>query len=197
MSCFYAGIGSRETPAAVRARFFMLASTLGDAGWTLRSGGAEGADQAFEQGLAAHHPREIFLPWPGFSGNRSRLFKPGPAAFALAEQFHPPWHRCSQAAKRMHARNMQQVLGEDLATPVEFVVCWTPDGAGGGGTGQAIRLAKDRGIPIFDYGLGPHMHNALQAWLTDRDNALRAVQQQQAPSPIATDDDGDVPSFSP
>jgi hypothetical protein len=189
MSCFYAGIGSRETPAAVRARFFMLAKELGEAGWTLRSGGAEGADQAFESGLEPHHPREIYLPWPGFSGNRSRLFKPTTEAFELAKQFHPAWERCSAAARRMHARNMHQVLGQDLASPAELVVCWTPDGRGGGGTGQAIRLAKSRDIPIFDFGRGPQMHGALQAWLATRNDSLRAAQLQQAALPAADEDD--------
>lgn len=164
MSRFYAGIGSRETPAPILAQFYMLAADLADAGWTLRSGGAEGADQSFEQGLSAGHPREIFLPWRGFAGNESPLFTPSPDALALAEQFHPAWARCSAAARKLHARNMHQVLGADLATPVEFVVCWTKEGSGAGGTGQALRVARDRGIPIFDFGAGPQVREALAAW---------------------------------
>lgn len=183
MSHCYAGIGSRETPASVQARFFMLASTLGDAGWTLRSGGAEGADAAFERGLAPHHLREIYLPWPRFAGNRSALCIPTPEALELAAQFHPAWERCSSAARRLHARNMHQVLGQDLATPVEFVACWTPDGRGGGGTGQALRLARAREIPIFDFGQGPQVYHALQDWLQARDDALRAEKRARvAPS---------------
>lgn len=169
MTQYYAGIGSRETPAPVRAHFSMLALELGDAGWTLRSGGAEGADTAFEQGLSSYHPREIYLPWRRFAGNASPLFTPSPEAFALAEQFHPAWARCSEAARKLHARNMHQVLGQDLATPVEFVVCWTKEGSGSGGTGQAIRLARAREIPVFDFGLGPHVHRELKTWLDARE----------------------------
>ncbi|HRY03076.1 MAG TPA: hypothetical protein P5256_08115, partial [Beijerinckiaceae bacterium] len=31
-----------------------------------------------------------------------------------------------------------------------FVICWTKDARGGGGTGQAIRLARAHGVPVFD-----------------------------------------------
>lgn len=175
MSQFYAGIGSRETPAWVCARFSMLAGTLGDEGWTLRSGGAQGADQAFEQGLSRHHPREIYLPWPRFGGHRSALCVPTPAAEALAGEFHPAWSRCSAAARRLHARNSHQILGQDLATPVAFVVCWTPEGKGAGGTGQALRLAQAHGISIFDFGHGTQMYEELQAWLRARAATARSA----------------------
>lgn len=177
MSRYYAGIGSRDTPASVQASFFMLASELGDAGWTLRSGGAEGADQAFESGLSPANPREIFLPWRKFAGNDSPLCTPSAEAFALAAKFHPAWERCSPAARKLHARNMHQVLGTDLNTPVEFVVCWTEGGLGSGGTGQALRLAKGRGIPIFDFGAGPQQVQAkLEEWLAEHDDRPRPKQ---------------------
>jgi hypothetical protein len=53
----------------------------------------------------------------------------------------------------MMARNCYQMLGLDLKTPVEFVICWTPQGKGAGGTGQALRIARDLKIPIYDLGL--------------------------------------------
>ena len=150
---FYAGVGSRETPANVRALMRELAYDLGELGYTLRSGAAEGADSAFEQGLAKHHGREIWLPWKGFAGHPSAL-RPSADALQLASTFHPAWERCSQGAKKLHARNMHQVLGADLATPVDFVACWTKGASGAGGTGQAIRLARSRGIEVFDFGAG-------------------------------------------
>ena len=55
-------------------------------------------------------------------------------------------------------RNVYQVLGKDLNTPSEFVICWTPDGAETanersiktGGTGFAIALADSLGIPVYN-----------------------------------------------
>lgn len=57
-----------------------------------------------------------------------------------------------QGARKLQARNSHQVLGLDLETPSEFIVCWTKNGKSSGGTGQAIRIALDYGIPIFDAG---------------------------------------------
>ena len=58
----------------------------------------------------------------------------------------------SHAAQRLHARNCFQILGAKLDTPVSDVVCWTPNGSGSGGTGQAIRLAEMMNIPVWDLG---------------------------------------------
>lgn len=45
---------------------------------------------------------------------------------------------------------MYQVLGYDLKTPSDMVICWTKDGGASGGTGQALRIAKDYNIPIYN-----------------------------------------------
>jgi cytolysin (calcineurin-like family phosphatase) len=135
--------------------FQTAAALLKGSGWTLRSGGAEGADLAFERG--ANGTGHIYLPWQGFNGheliahNRSQ---PQSEAYNIAAQFHPAWDRCSQGAKRLHARNVHQVLGDDVTNPIlsKFVVCWTPDGSGSGGTGQAIRIAQHYGVPVIDTG---------------------------------------------
>jgi hypothetical protein len=149
---FYAGIGSRKTPPEVLRAMTSIARTLDAAGYILRSGAAEGADSAFEAG-ADPKRKEIWLPWHGFNMHTSPLL-PSPEAFVLAAEVHPAWTRLSRGARALHARNGCQILGADLRTPVDFVVCWTPEGDGSGGTGQALRLAVRNGIPIFDLGLG-------------------------------------------
>ena len=67
----------------------------------------------------------------------------------MAAEFHPAWDRCSRGARALHARNCHQVLGWDLKTPSEFILCWTKDGKASGGTGQAMRIAKAFNIPIY------------------------------------------------
>ena len=143
---YYAGIGSRETPADVMVRMTTIARRLAGLGYVLRSGGADGADTAFEDG--AGQAKEIWVPWIGFRDNPSTL-TPVPDAFPIAEKYHPNWQRCSPAARKLHARNVHQVLGADLRTPVEFVLCWTKDGGVSGGTGQAIRIALGMQIPVY------------------------------------------------
>lgn len=146
---YYAGVGSTETPVELRKSIEELAAELGKAGYILRSGGAPGADTFFEAGCGAH-PKEIFLPWVGFNGRKFGITEILPEAFDLAAQFHPAWDKCKTGAMYLHARNCHQVLGRDLRTPADFVVCWTPGGKGSGGTGMAIRIAEAYDIPVFD-----------------------------------------------
>lgn len=157
---YYAGIGSRETPRAVLREFWRLGRDLAHRGMTLRSGGADGADSAFEGGCdSVNGPKQIFLPWDGFQGrhedrtpDRRVYVGVGPQALDLAGGIHPAWKSCSRGARALHARNGYQVLGPKLDTPVDFVICWTKHGLGQGGTGQAIRIALDRGIRVYDVG---------------------------------------------
>ena len=146
---YYAGIGSRETPKEFLDLFTNVAKYLSTKDCVLRSGGASGSDKAFE--LGATH-KEIFLPWKGFEGSNSNLVVQDGKAFDIASKYHPRWNYLSQGAKKLHARNSCQVLGRDLESPSDFIICWTKGGKGNGGTGQALRIAKDYNIPIFDCG---------------------------------------------
>lgn len=146
---YYAGIGSRETPKEFLRLFTKVAEYLSRKGCILRSGGTNGSDKAFE--LGAIH-KEIYLPWRGFEGNNSELIVSDIKAFEIAEKYHPRWNYLSDGARKLQARNSHQLLGNDLNTPSSFVICWTKGGKGSGGTGQALRIAKDYNIPIFDCG---------------------------------------------
>lgn len=152
----YAGIGARTTPEDVQATMTKIARRLLRREYVLRSGAAAGADAAFEAG--AGDACQIFLPWPGYNRNRSIWGHPHPATLPVAAQLHPAWGGLKPAVRNLMARNVHQILGPDLVRPVEFVVCWTPDGAeteaerspATGGTGLAIALASRFGIPVFN-----------------------------------------------
>ena len=144
---YYAGIGSRETPIEIKDKIKIIVDYLNKKDYVLRSGGADGADSFFEEYAKE---KEIFLPWKNFRGNKSTLYNPTVEAFNLAEKYHPNWSKVSYWGKKLMARNSHQVLGEDLKTPVEFVICWTKDGKATGGTGQAIRIAEDLKIPVYN-----------------------------------------------
>lgn len=147
MNC-YTGIGSRKTPREILALMAAVAAELAKMGWILRSGGADGADSAFEIGAVSR--KEVYLPWKGFNGRNSPYYLITAAALAMAEKYHPAWDRCSPGARKLHARNCYQVLGFDLNTPSNFILCWTPSGKVEGGTGQAMRIALDNNIPIIN-----------------------------------------------
>lgn len=158
---YYTGIGSRKTPGNIIGTMRAIARDLDQAGFTLRSGHADGADKAFESGCSAYH-KEIYLPWPNFNYARPNqlghiVMDDLPMdiqheAQRLAAEYHPNWAACNSDARKLHTRNIPQVLGQDLNTPSKFIVCWTPNGSGSGGTGQALRIAKSYNIPIFDLG---------------------------------------------
>lgn len=149
----YTGVGSRKTPPEILSLMRQIAGRLASLGFILRSGGAAGADSAFESGAAGKC--EIYLASDATE-----------AAARIASSFHPAWHRCSEFARNLHARNAFQVLGRNLKSPSKFVVCWTRDGAidhgersiETGGTGTAISIASENGIPVFNLARSDHRH---------------------------------------
>lgn len=148
---YYAGIGSRETPIELNDVIILIAKYMHKNGYTLRSGGAPGADTMFENAIKTTTDKsEIYLPWRNFNGNKSRFFYLSQEAYKIAEQYHPSWNRLSEAGKKLMARNTYQVLGYDLNTHSELIICWTPNGKEQGGTSQAMRIAKAYNIPIVN-----------------------------------------------
>jgi hypothetical protein len=142
---FYTGVGSRATPPDVLVLMTRIANKCYRLGYILRSGGAIGADQAFERG--ALDKKEIYL-----------AAHSTPEAEAMAAMYHPKWNACNAYVRRLHGRNCFQVLGLTLDTPSSALVCWTPDGCeshaertrGTGGTGTAISIANAYNVPIFN-----------------------------------------------
>lgn len=157
---YYCGIGSRSTPGMVIPRMVMYAKVFATLGLILRSGGADGADSAFEFGCDnSKGKKEIYLPWRLFNGNQSSFYTVSPDALTMARDVYGSrWKFLSEGAKKLMARNMYQVLGQTLDTPVKFVLCWTKDGCTDkdqrtrdtGGTGQAIACATMHNIPVFN-----------------------------------------------
>lgn len=149
----YAGIGSRKTPKSILKRMKRIGKRYALDGYILRSGAADGADTAFEEGCdSVNGKKEIYLPWENFNGHSSELYGVCQEALEMAESYHPAWHRCTEAAKKFHARNCYQVLGLCLDDPVDVVICWTKDAELVGGTAQALRIAQDYGIKIINLG---------------------------------------------
>jgi len=146
---YFAGIGSRETPQEILKTMFDISSVLTTNGYILRSGSAPGADQSFEKGVLNNN-KQIFLPWKNFENNKSTYYTISEEAYELAKKYHPRFTYLSQGAKKLIARNGYIILGYNLKEPVEFVVCWTPNGKITGGTGQGLRIANDLEIPIYN-----------------------------------------------
>ena len=136
---YYTGIGSRETPHDVLELMTRIATKLEQLGYCLRSGGASGADMAFERGVSNTANKQIFVASDSTA-----------EAEQLASSIHPAWYRCNDYARKLHGRNCFQVLGKDLNTPSQFVICWTRGGLPVGGSATAINLAIQRGIKVYN-----------------------------------------------
>jgi hypothetical protein len=150
----YSGIGARDTPPETLKLMRSVGRFMASWGHTLRSGGANGADSAFEEGCDEHDgTKEIYLPREAFRGNLSPLFGSCLAARQIARQFHPYWDNLGDLGRDFMARNAYQVLGKDLKTPADFIVCWTKNGKPVGGTGQALRMAEHYHIPVVNFAL--------------------------------------------
>ena len=94
--------------------------------------------------------KEIYLPWRRFNENHSPLYGIDSNSLKMAEHYHPNWNRLNDSARKLMARNCYQVLGDNLDDPVDCIVCYTKTGGISGGTGQAMRIAVDKNIPIFN-----------------------------------------------
>ncbi len=152
---YYAGIGSRETPSNILDEITYIAKILNEKDYVLRSGGAIGADNAFKNGAGLKC--KIYTPWNDYNNLEYKYPIPD-EAFKIASELHPVWSKLTQGIKKLMARNVLQILGEDLNNKSLFVICWTPDGAKEfnevtsktGGTGLAIKLARNNNIPVYN-----------------------------------------------
>lgn len=173
----YAGVGSRETPIYALAVMLYLSRHL-SSGYVVRSGGAEGADMAFE--LACNNKCEIFLPWRGFRSSSREFINIDNRINRLSELLIdgklikniPAIHNTeilrrskNESSLKLHRRNCNQILGRGLNNPASFMVCWTDDKAisasmtteNTGGTGTAIKLASHLSIEVFNLSRDQHL----------------------------------------
>ena len=170
----YAGIGSRETPKDTLKVIRLVAARLEREGWILRSGGANGADSAFEEGVENPSNMEIYLPSSYFnskSANRQGFINAlkSPAyseADKTVDKYHPCPEKLSEFPRKLMARNAMQVMGFNMDSPVKMVIAWTRGGKTIGGTGQALRMAHDKKIPILNLG-DPTVLQRAKDWLFD------------------------------
>ena len=147
---YYAGVGARKTPKNILALMTTFAKKAEEKGAVLRSGGAKGADSAFEAGVVDVANKQIFTP--------SSMNVDWERASHLVDTHHPNSGALSSYVRLLMARNAFQVLGPYLDEPSESVICWTADGLSTyttratGGTGHAIRIAIANSIPVINLG---------------------------------------------
>ncbi len=167
MQRYWTGVGSSTTPPDVQQTQTKIGECLARAGLILLSGGAVGSDSAFERGVGDKHlifygntRHKTLHGYASIPRGAGRvLIEDGPLA-QRAEQIvqhvlEPDhWRNITRNpfVRNLIRRNVFQVLGPQLNTPTEFLVCWAkPEGDSiHGGTKSAYELARLLGIPTYN-----------------------------------------------
>lgn len=147
---FYAGIGSRNTPREMLKIMSVIASCMETSGYILRSGGALGADRAFEEGVTFRENKEIFLAKDALLWAEEEVQK-----YIPSDRKTYSFYTWKPYIRKLLARNMMQILGKSGDRPVECVACWAPSvnytDSSAGGTSWAIRCALAYDIPVYNF----------------------------------------------
>jgi len=150
-------IGSRDLNKDELARCKEWGYKFAREGYVIQTGNARGADQAFAEGANTVNPEMVmlFLPWSSYEkhriieGNKVIVFDESNPAHRLwmeeAEKHHPAWYKLSRGSRLLMARNIGIIDG------TFYVVAFPKTNPFGqlGGTGQGIRYATSRGVPVY------------------------------------------------
>lgn len=172
MSKIYTGIGSRKTPIEILDLMKSIAYFMSKKDFILRSGGANGADSAFEE---TAHKKEIFLPTNRFNNKIAdevsyfdyRKCAGKSIADQMVHDYHPNSKKLTNFAFNLMARNAMQIFGKNMDSPTDMVICWTMNGEDIGGTSQAIRIARSFKIPVYNLGLSV-IHDNFVQWVIEQ-----------------------------
>ncbi len=159
---YYAGIGSRETPTNVMNLMRKIGADMAEKGYCLRSGGARGADKAFEDGCdIVQGAKQIIIPYETFNGYEhdgqsviagKSIMAYYEKAWGIASTLVSNFEEQKEFTQEAHTRNVMQVLGRRLDKPVDMVICYCimKNGKPTGGTRTAYKLAKRKGIEVWN-----------------------------------------------
>ncbi len=185
-------VGSREVPHDIKALMTDCGYHFVKKGYKTREGGALGSDESFYQGVERYWiengynatQAERYLPEDGSrglyrtQGEHIYVLEDLPhqeLAAAIAEKIHPAWHHCKEFARRLHTRNVYQVLGKDLLTPSVMLICWAPPTRDSisGGTRTAWEIARHNNIPCVNLHLKDNVERSVAMLGYDKDFVIK------------------------
>lgn len=169
-SFIYAGIGSRDVENLNELgtkNIKVIARMLEREGYALNTGDADGADTLFKDSAKAAGGQ----PWVFTEKDATDTTR------EIAREIHPEGETLKIGSLNKMARNTNQLFGENLDEPVDFVLVWTPLNPDGiapqhvkeiyynpghkyhtGGSGHTIAMADRKGIPVIN------MHADKDVW---------------------------------
>lgn len=158
----YAGIGSRTITIDEAKAIQRVANKLAQLNYILYSGNAPGSDINFQ--IGSNNKCVLFLPWKDFNTKEYDVTRSidrcvvGDTKDGLksVEDFHPAPKSLSRAGRSLMCRNYHQVVGYQTYPSISFVICCAnytlveDKMKVEGGTGQAVRIANSKNIPVFN-----------------------------------------------
>jgi hypothetical protein len=153
----YVITGNREAPSEVVELMKRMVTLLEKNGYTMRSGGMDGPEDAVEKVAIK---KEIHLPWKDFNNKDSKFtFTPNHAK-EIAAKFQPGYEGLKPVIQTFLAKNVRMLMGKDLKGPALFMITWSEDGAETlsektiktGNAGHAVAIASTLRIPVFNLG---------------------------------------------
>lgn len=152
-------IGSREISKIEQKLLKEIARVLHDYGYTLRSGGADGADSI----VNSFKNVEIFIPWNGFNNlyhDNKRIFQLNKLpdtelAKSKMLSLHPAPSKLSDGATLLHTRNIYQIIGvngkDGIPSDIVFYAADQDESMNPvGGTRTAVVYAKQLNVPCVN-----------------------------------------------
>jgi hypothetical protein len=205
----YAGIGSRETPKEVLDLMTKAANYLDGLGYTLQTGftfknketglDEEGADKAFSDGSKN---KTLFGPYGirktinGVTSVDKYNENVTEKSNSIVKEIHPAPDRLTPGAVKLMARNTNQIFGKNLDGTVDFVLFYAQETKDPlrpkGGTGQAVEMARRKGIPTINMA-DANWREQLKAAIANKSSAQPITQPaavEKTPQP------GDVVSYN-
>lgn len=146
-------VGSRRAPFYIRQEAIELGEAFSELGYKARSGGALGMDTywlcQYDPELATVY-RHDDRSYDARTVNTTRLGA-FDEAIDIINRIVPHIAYMDATARLLHYRNAFQVLGDDLRSPSDYLLYWSPlkNGVPVGGTKTAVLLAKRVGIPVL------------------------------------------------
>ena len=151
---------SGEVPQTVIDNVIAVLDTINSVHFTLRD--SLDSRDALLVGTSKHVTRrDYILPWKKFNTSvDAKVSKPSKYAYEVAAYFHKAFKKIPNVVKTMIARNNHLILGAECDTPVNFIICYSDDGADTkkkvdykttGNISYFIEVGEELNIPIFNF----------------------------------------------
>ncbi len=160
----YLMTGTQDVSEVAIEKGRSIATSLLKLGYTLRSTLNGDRDKLNAVAtVAAMDKCEIYLPWYKYGSDeklrRSAVLKqPSKTAYEIATKYSRVFDSLKPVVRAFIARDVHVVLGLDCNTPIDFLLCYSDDGAETkqevsaktGNIGNYIRLCDECNIPVFN-----------------------------------------------